>query len=171
LHFGSTNDTVTTITGITGVGLTAGTAYFLYITPGAADTDDDWNQNLTGVVGKVTLFCSQPPPFCPNTHSATLGAFDVIGGAATTTPLPAALPLFATGLGALGLLGWRRKRKSRVSLLGVAQQTQYQLESRGNAKGGDHESIVYSRRMCAARCNRRRERSNNHGELDSDRRR
>jgi hypothetical protein len=29
-----------------------------------------------------------------------------------TTPLPAALPLFATGLGALGLLGWRKKRKA-----------------------------------------------------------
>ena len=27
------------------------------------------------------------------------------------TPIPAALPLFATGLGGLGLLGWRRKRK------------------------------------------------------------
>ena len=27
-------------------------------------------------------------------------------------PLPAALPLFATGLGVLGLLGWRRKRKA-----------------------------------------------------------
>jgi len=27
-------------------------------------------------------------------------------------PLPAALPLFATGLGVLGLLGWRRKRRS-----------------------------------------------------------
>jgi len=27
------------------------------------------------------------------------------------TPLPAALPLFVTGLGALGLIGWRRKRK------------------------------------------------------------
>lgn len=27
------------------------------------------------------------------------------------TPLPAALPLFATGLGVMGLLGWRRKRK------------------------------------------------------------
>jgi hypothetical protein len=40
--------------------------------------------------------------------------------AAPATPLPAALPLFATGLGALGLLGWRRKRKARVSLLGVA---------------------------------------------------
>jgi hypothetical protein len=30
----------------------------------------------------------------------------------TAVPLPAALPLFATGLGALGLLGWRRKRKA-----------------------------------------------------------
>jgi hypothetical protein len=30
----------------------------------------------------------------------------------STVPLPAALPLFATGLGALGLLGWRRKRKA-----------------------------------------------------------
>ena len=27
------------------------------------------------------------------------------------TPIPAALPLFATGLGGLGVLGWRRKRK------------------------------------------------------------
>jgi hypothetical protein len=28
------------------------------------------------------------------------------------TPIPAALPLFTTGLGALALMGWRRKRKS-----------------------------------------------------------
>jgi hypothetical protein len=31
------------------------------------------------------------------------------------TPVPAALPLFATGLGALGLLGWRRKRKAATA--------------------------------------------------------
>jgi hypothetical protein len=31
-----------------------------------------------------------------------------------TTPLPAALPLFATGLGGLGLLGWRRRRKAQA---------------------------------------------------------
>jgi hypothetical protein len=31
-----------------------------------------------------------------------------------SVPLPAALPLFATGLGALGLLGWRRKRKAAL---------------------------------------------------------
>jgi hypothetical protein len=34
----------------------------------------------------------------------------------TVTPLPAALPLFATGLGAFGLLGWRRKRKNVVAI-------------------------------------------------------
>ena len=31
------------------------------------------------------------------------------------TPLPAALPLFATGLGAMGLFGWRRKRKNAIA--------------------------------------------------------
>jgi hypothetical protein len=34
--------------------------------------------------------------------------------ASVSTPIPAALPLFATGLGALGLLGWRRKLKARA---------------------------------------------------------
>jgi hypothetical protein len=32
------------------------------------------------------------------------------------TPLPAALPLFASGLGAFGLLGWRRKRKKAAAI-------------------------------------------------------
>jgi hypothetical protein len=30
----------------------------------------------------------------------------------TATPLPAALPMFATGLAGLGLLGWRKRRKA-----------------------------------------------------------
>ena len=38
-------------------------------------------------------------------------------GTFTVTPLPAALPLFATGLGALGLLSWRRKRKAQAARL------------------------------------------------------
>ena len=33
-------------------------------------------------------------------------------GEAGATPLPAALPLFGTGLGVMGLLSWRRKRKA-----------------------------------------------------------
>ena len=41
----------------------------------------------------------------------TLGSASV-----NATPLPAALPLFATGLGALGLLGWRRKRKKSAAI-------------------------------------------------------
>lgn len=32
-----------------------------------------------------------------------------------TTPLPAALPLFATGLGVIGLIAWRRKRKDAAA--------------------------------------------------------
>jgi hypothetical protein len=36
------------------------------------------------------------------------------GTSAGTVPIPAALPLFATGLGGLGLLGWRRKRKAQA---------------------------------------------------------
>ncbi len=32
----------------------------------------------------------------------------------TPIPLPAALPLFGTGLGILGFLGWRRRRKAQA---------------------------------------------------------
>ena len=35
-------------------------------------------------------------------------------GPSVVVPLPGALPLFATGLGAMGLLGWRRKRKAQA---------------------------------------------------------
>jgi hypothetical protein len=44
--------------------------------------------------------------------SASAAAFTANAGTVSAVPLPAALPLFATGLGALGLLGWRRKRKA-----------------------------------------------------------
>jgi hypothetical protein len=35
---------------------------------------------------------------------------------ASATPLPATLPLFATGLGGVGLLGWRKKRKAATAI-------------------------------------------------------
>jgi len=37
----------------------------------------------------------------------------------SATPLPGALPLFASGLGALGLLGWRRKRIQKTACKSV----------------------------------------------------
>jgi hypothetical protein len=44
------------------------------------------------------------------------GTFDItVNATLSNTPLPAALPLFASGLGALGLLGWRRKRKAQAA--------------------------------------------------------
>jgi len=58
--------------------------------------DPDWLRIGTDIVGGAT-----PPTFN--------AAFSLTG---IETPLPGALPLFATGLGALGLLGWRRKRKA-----------------------------------------------------------
>ena len=62
-----------------------------------------------------------PSGFFPSAGSTTLTVTVPDGlSLEPATPLPAALPLFGTGLAALGLLGWRRKRKARVSLLGAA---------------------------------------------------
>ena len=43
------------------------------------------------------------------------GEKDGLFGAINPVPLPGALPLFATGLGALGLLGWRKRRKAHAA--------------------------------------------------------
>jgi hypothetical protein len=48
-------------------------------------------------------------------NSSLIVASDVATFTPVITPLPAALPLFATGIGALGLLGWRRKRKAQAA--------------------------------------------------------
>ena len=51
-------------------------------------------------------------------NNASLGSVQatvIAGEGAAATPLPAALPLFASGLGGLGLLGWRRKRKKSAA--------------------------------------------------------
>jgi hypothetical protein len=50
---------------------------------------------------------------CANDY--IVATFNLPGTQETQTPLPAALPLFATGLSALGLFGWRRKRKAAIA--------------------------------------------------------
>ncbi len=64
--------------------------------PGATSSSADGINDLGQVVGFYT------------DAAGTFGFETQI----SETPLPAALPLFANGLGALGLLGWRRKRKN-----------------------------------------------------------
>jgi hypothetical protein len=67
--------------------------------------------------GNEVLLTGDPTAFVNSFGSATLDTLTFVctapGGCAqeSATPLPAALPLFAGGLGALGFLGWRRKRK------------------------------------------------------------
>jgi hypothetical protein len=64
--------------------------------------------SFTGFELDVTLLAS---PFYANSFNASNFNFSVDYADTSVAPLPAALPLFATGLGGLGLLGWRRKRK------------------------------------------------------------
>ena len=63
--------------------------------------DPDWLRIGTDIVGLV------------NGAIPTFNAAFTLDG--IETPLPGALPLFATGLGMLGLLGWRRKRKAQAA--------------------------------------------------------
>jgi hypothetical protein len=64
---------------------------------------------LGGAVGLVTYFGPWPGVFSGGSSDTVLTLTPL------ATPLPGALPLFATGLGALGLLGWRRKRKAQAA--------------------------------------------------------
>src|SRR5262245_45572706 len=68
--------------------------YFFNITAGPGEA-------ITNLVLSFTDPSSASPCCFETDNYATI----------SSVPLPAALPLFATGLGVLGLLGWRRKRK------------------------------------------------------------
>jgi hypothetical protein len=66
----------------------------------------------TWIMQFLNIFADASNPLSAVFDSASVLTNGVTGEAVPETPLPAALPLFATGLGALGLLGWRRKRKA-----------------------------------------------------------
>jgi hypothetical protein len=86
----------------------------------ASNTADGTSITLNFATSLATL----PPdldPLYPLLNSDYVSAQhiltgDVIGTTVTSTPLPATLPLFATGFGAMGLLGWRKKRKNAAAI-------------------------------------------------------
>ncbi len=71
---------------------------------GGGEDFGETNQCVASISADCTTFLGdqadslQPGSFSPASSSAT--------------PLPAALPLFASGVGAFGFFGWRRKRKN-----------------------------------------------------------
>jgi hypothetical protein len=89
--------------------LTAGTEYWFVIQQAATEPSGFWGDETTSnAPAGEQLQQNQGAGFMPQDANASFQ----LTGTQAATPLPAALPLFATGLGALGLLGWRRKRKA-----------------------------------------------------------
>jgi hypothetical protein len=79
---------------------TAVTSDSLVVAPMLSDWDLQLSLRLVFRTADNTTFIGQ-----------SFGTITAVEIAQTSVPIPAALPLFATGLVGLGLLGWRRKRK------------------------------------------------------------
>jgi hypothetical protein len=104
--FWGSPDTYNTLTLWTGVG---GTGASVSLTGSLADLPGGilgLGHHLVSILTDVA--------FRSVTLSSTQAAFEFAN--MTATPIPAALPLFATGLGLMGWLGRRRKRAHSVAI-------------------------------------------------------
>lgn len=107
--FGSTDSALTTISGISGIDLLAGAAYFLVVVPGASDTWDAWNESTVST-GDVLFSTDGGATWGTNGGAQALGAFDLLGSAAGgNVPEPITITLFGAGLA--GAAAMRRRRK------------------------------------------------------------
>jgi len=72
-------------------------------------------------IDPIVVGCPSGGPDLVNTRYFTGGfASSRVSDAIGPTPLPAALPLFASGVGGLGFIGWWRKRRARPAKLTAA---------------------------------------------------
>jgi hypothetical protein len=65
----------------------------------------------------IALFGGTSPRAYGNFNLHGFGSvfFDITFSATAVTPIPAALPLFVSALGGLGLLNWRRRGSKRTA--------------------------------------------------------
>ena len=97
--------------------IAGGTPYWLGTIADVGTETGGWQFN-TDVTGEYAFFATQigfweaQSPVAP--PMALIGANSLT---IPSTPLPAALPMFAGGLGVVGFLGWRRKRKASLEAL------------------------------------------------------
>jgi len=105
------------------ISVTAGQQYVAFLSvfgiSSAGQSDMPWGfvPSTPGLEGFFWYNFSNGSHGTPTTASwSTVGGdaeFSVtVDAVGASTPLPAALPLFASGAGALGLFGWRRKKKA-----------------------------------------------------------
>ena len=113
---------------ITGVGETLSDTLSITVAPTTTSGNTSvvvaFFSDTEGGAALTPLSCTGVTTSCTLASIAETGAFQTVNAGVAdlivsfasdleaAVPLPAALPLFATGLGALGLLGWRRKRKA-----------------------------------------------------------
>jgi hypothetical protein len=122
--------TATGLMSVSGTGPAFSTTYF------AGPNSTSLSASVAALLGELSLYegagtfaVSLLVDTTTSTWSPTTGGTAGGGGASGSgtvtveytyaplaTPLPAALPLFASGLGALGLVGWRKKRKSSAAV-------------------------------------------------------
>jgi hypothetical protein len=110
VDFGSTNVTLQDVDNSNSVAVTFVFTDSLFVGATLTAGADNFPDGVTAGISGQTLTISMAGFTGPGTFDATFNF-----GPVSQTPLPAALPLFAGGLGLIGLIGARKRRKTLVA--------------------------------------------------------